>query len=155
MGMKPRKHKPATTCTRPDRHEPKLTCGYPLPCPHHTVLAVVGPKKKPGDMYKQIKATQLWCDLQEYRSVLWLAASMADHLELPDHAEKLREVANSVADGARAAKAKAEGEAAELVPGVYVARRCGECNLRAVRILEPAKGLPTCLKCGGQMEPCK
>lgn len=25
-------------CTQPDRHEPKLLCGYPLPCPHHTVV---------------------------------------------------------------------------------------------------------------------
>ncbi len=26
------------TCQQPDRDEPKLTCGYPIPCPHHTVL---------------------------------------------------------------------------------------------------------------------
>jgi len=25
-------------CTQPDRHEPKLVCGYPLPCPHHTIV---------------------------------------------------------------------------------------------------------------------
>jgi hypothetical protein len=28
----------ARYCTRPDRHEPRLKCGYPLPCPHHTVV---------------------------------------------------------------------------------------------------------------------
>jgi len=27
-----------TTCKQPDRHAPKLVCGYPLPCPHHTVV---------------------------------------------------------------------------------------------------------------------
>ena len=26
------------TCNQPDRHEPKLVCGYPLPCPHHTLV---------------------------------------------------------------------------------------------------------------------
>lgn len=26
------------TCRHPDRDEPKLMCGYPLPCPHHTVV---------------------------------------------------------------------------------------------------------------------
>ena len=113
------------------------------------------PRPKPGAAYEQIKATQLWCDLQEYRAVLWLAASMADHLTLDDHAEKLREVANSVADGARAAKAKAEGEEPKLVPGVYFAWRCEECGLRAVRPLESGKGLPTCMKCGGPMESYK
>lgn len=30
------------TCTAADRHAPKLTCGYPLPCPHHTVVVVIG-----------------------------------------------------------------------------------------------------------------
>lgn len=25
-------------CDQPDRHEPKLKCGYPLPCPHHTLV---------------------------------------------------------------------------------------------------------------------
>ena len=34
-----RPHKPKTlVCGQPDRHSPKLTCGYPLPCPHHTVV---------------------------------------------------------------------------------------------------------------------
>lgn len=27
-----------TTCQKPDRDCPALICGYPLPCPHHTVL---------------------------------------------------------------------------------------------------------------------
>ncbi len=31
----------ALTCRRPDRDEPRMTCGYPLPCPHHTVIADV------------------------------------------------------------------------------------------------------------------
>lgn len=26
------------TCTKPDRDVPTLTCGYPLPCPHHTLV---------------------------------------------------------------------------------------------------------------------
>jgi hypothetical protein len=26
------------TCRHPDRDCPKLMCGYPLPCPHHTVI---------------------------------------------------------------------------------------------------------------------
>jgi hypothetical protein len=26
------------TCRHPDRAVPKLMCGYPLPCPHHTVI---------------------------------------------------------------------------------------------------------------------
>lgn len=26
------------TCRHPDRDVPKLMCGYPLPCPHHTVI---------------------------------------------------------------------------------------------------------------------
>jgi len=26
------------TCQQPDRDCPNLICGYPLPCPHHTVI---------------------------------------------------------------------------------------------------------------------
>lgn len=26
------------TCRHPDRDVPKLMCGYPLPCPHYTVI---------------------------------------------------------------------------------------------------------------------
>lgn len=26
-------------CKQPDRDEPRLKCGYPLPCPHHTLIA--------------------------------------------------------------------------------------------------------------------
>lgn len=26
------------TCRQPDRDVPKLVCGYPLPCPHHTLV---------------------------------------------------------------------------------------------------------------------
>jgi hypothetical protein len=26
------------TCNQPDRDEPRIKCGYPLPCPHHTVV---------------------------------------------------------------------------------------------------------------------
>lgn len=25
-------------CDKPDRDVPKIKCGYPLPCPHHTVI---------------------------------------------------------------------------------------------------------------------
>jgi hypothetical protein len=25
-------------CKQSDRHEPRIQCGYPLPCPHHTVI---------------------------------------------------------------------------------------------------------------------
>ena len=25
-------------CKQPDKEFPRLVCGYPLPCPHHTVL---------------------------------------------------------------------------------------------------------------------
>lgn len=28
-------------CKQPDRDAPGLTCGYPLPCPHHSVVVVV------------------------------------------------------------------------------------------------------------------
>lgn len=28
-------------CQRSDRHAPGLVCGYPLPCPHHTVVLTV------------------------------------------------------------------------------------------------------------------
>lgn len=26
------------TCKRPDRHVPGIVCGYPIPCPHHTIV---------------------------------------------------------------------------------------------------------------------
>lgn len=32
------------TCRHPDRHCPKMLCGYPLPCPHHTVVVDMGAK---------------------------------------------------------------------------------------------------------------
>ena len=25
-------------CRRPDRDEPRMVCGYPLPCPHHSMV---------------------------------------------------------------------------------------------------------------------
>jgi len=28
----------STYCKQPDRHVPGMKCGYPLPCPHHTVI---------------------------------------------------------------------------------------------------------------------
>lgn len=34
-----------TTCNQPDRHEPRIKCGYPLPCPHHTLVVDLAPKK--------------------------------------------------------------------------------------------------------------
>lgn len=33
-------------CTSPDRDVPGIKCGYPLPCPHHSVLVVIGTKRK-------------------------------------------------------------------------------------------------------------
>lgn len=30
------------SCRHPDRDNPKMLCGYPLPCPHHTVLVHAG-----------------------------------------------------------------------------------------------------------------
>ncbi len=27
-----------TTCKKPDRDAPRLVCGYPMPCPHHTLV---------------------------------------------------------------------------------------------------------------------
>lgn len=35
------------TCHAPDRHNPKLVCGYPLPCPHHSVLILIENDSKP------------------------------------------------------------------------------------------------------------
>ena len=32
-------------CNQPDRHEPRIKCGYPLPCPHHTLVIKVEIKK--------------------------------------------------------------------------------------------------------------
>ena len=26
------------TCEKPDKDNPKLICGYPIPCPHHTII---------------------------------------------------------------------------------------------------------------------
>ena len=45
MGMKQRRQS-IKMCEQPDRHEPKLKCGYPLPCPHHTVLVVISAKNR-------------------------------------------------------------------------------------------------------------
>lgn len=33
-----RTHGDYPTCRHPDRDEPKMMCGYPIPCPHHTVV---------------------------------------------------------------------------------------------------------------------
>ena len=33
-------------CDKPDVDEPKLKCGYPIPCPHHTVIMEIGDKPK-------------------------------------------------------------------------------------------------------------
>ena len=35
-------------CVKPDKDEPKLTCGHPIPCPHHTVIIELEPKKRKG-----------------------------------------------------------------------------------------------------------
>jgi hypothetical protein len=34
------------TCQHPDRDVPALKCGYPLPCPHHTLVLEPCPKRK-------------------------------------------------------------------------------------------------------------
>jgi hypothetical protein len=34
----PKQRKASRYCQQPDRDEPALVCGYPLPCPHHTVV---------------------------------------------------------------------------------------------------------------------
>jgi len=49
--------KQVATCTAPDRHAPRLVCGYPLPCPHHTVLVVFSRREK-GAQSKRRKATK-------------------------------------------------------------------------------------------------
>lgn len=33
-------------CQKLDRDVPKLICGYPLPCPHHTVMVEIPTKNK-------------------------------------------------------------------------------------------------------------
>lgn len=34
-------------CEQPDRDEPRIQCGYPLPCPHHTVISEPGRLRVP------------------------------------------------------------------------------------------------------------
>lgn len=34
----PSKKKFKGYCDKPDRDVPKIKCGYPLPCPHHSVV---------------------------------------------------------------------------------------------------------------------
>ncbi|HEX9640575.1 MAG TPA: hypothetical protein VGB13_04605 [Candidatus Krumholzibacteria bacterium] len=36
------KAKRQPTCQQPDRDAPRMVCGYPLPCPHHTVVMETG-----------------------------------------------------------------------------------------------------------------
>ncbi len=43
--VKKLKPKSTPTCQSPDRHVAALVCGYPLPCPWHTVLVVIGEKR--------------------------------------------------------------------------------------------------------------
>lgn len=45
-------------CDAPDRHEPRIKCGYPMPCPHHTVLAVVFPRDAYDVLHKCDPALQ-------------------------------------------------------------------------------------------------
>jgi hypothetical protein len=33
---------------KPDRHIPGLKCGYPMPCPHHTLIVVIDKSKTNG-----------------------------------------------------------------------------------------------------------
>ena len=43
-------------CNQPDRDEPRMKCGYPLPCPHHTIVVdiakgtVAVPKHMPSEL---------------------------------------------------------------------------------------------------------
>jgi hypothetical protein len=43
-------------CKAPDRDVPKLTCGYPMPCPHHTALVILGESKKSAPRKARRKA---------------------------------------------------------------------------------------------------
>jgi len=47
------------TCQRPDRDEPRITCGYPLPCPHHTILFIPGTGQMHSLELRQIEAALL------------------------------------------------------------------------------------------------
>jgi len=50
-------------CKRPDRDVPELLCGYPLPCPHHTILIDTKPTPPtitiPATITKQINLKSL------------------------------------------------------------------------------------------------
>lgn len=48
------------TCRHPDRDCPKLMCGYPLPCPHHTIIIDKDAVHIPldSDVLKSERATQ-------------------------------------------------------------------------------------------------
>ena len=54
-------------CERPDRHEPSIKCGYPLPCPHHTVISVPGRLRVPKDVSRKTRrrVKQLHAIIQE------------------------------------------------------------------------------------------
>lgn len=41
-GKRRKKQAPMPMCDAPDRDVPALKCGYPMPCPHHSVLVVIG-----------------------------------------------------------------------------------------------------------------
>lgn len=49
-------------CQRPDRDAPKLRCGYPLPCPHHTVVLDILDLKRQDDLLPEKKTI-----LRKYR----------------------------------------------------------------------------------------
>ncbi len=61
------------TCRRPDRDCPKLVCGYPLPCPHHTVVIDLDKNGVPKDANDWSEAD--WLDL--YRTMKRLIRRVA------------------------------------------------------------------------------
>lgn len=72
-----------TTCQQPDRHEAGLVCGYPLPCPHHTVVIdatdmpalVTGAEHLPGSVRRK---------LQQIGDAMGSDEKLADWSEVPD-----------------------------------------------------------------------
>lgn len=54
-------------CERPDRHEPRIKCGYPLPCPHHTVISESGRLRVPKGVSRKTRrrVKQLHAIIQE------------------------------------------------------------------------------------------
>lgn len=45
-------------CTKPDRDEPRMVCGYPVPCPHHTVILSTASEKHDPNPTIMVSATK-------------------------------------------------------------------------------------------------